>query len=190
MDAWAQPLCGAPISGVRLSPIRVHEDDRGSFAEYFASHRNHDIDPVQWSVVTSSAGVLRGMHLHIRHDEYIGVVSGRVTVGLHDLRVDSPTHGRGATYELCGSSPAALVFPRGVVHGWLFHEPTVHLQGVSEAYDHYGADDNHGCHWSDPELGIEWPFEPTTLSERAAGFGSLADLRARVSGASLDRPAT
>jgi dTDP-4-dehydrorhamnose 3,5-epimerase len=168
------------IDGVRLTPIEVHADARGSFAEFFAAHRHSGIDPVQWSIVTSAAGVLRGMHLHVRHDEYFSVVSGRATVGLHDLRPDSPTAGAAATYELCGESPAALVFPRGLVHGWLFHEPTVHLQAVSEAHDHYGADDNNGCHWNDPELGIAWPFEPSVVSDRAQAFGSLAELRARL----------
>ena len=128
--------------------------------------------------------VERFPNIHARCLEY-GIDMGSLTAHrqLQSVRshIDDAL-ARGATL-LAGGHPREDLGP-------LFHEPTVHLQGVSEAYDHYGADDNHGCHWSDPELGIEWPFEPTTLSERAAGFGSLADLRARVSGASLDRPAT
>lgn len=165
------------IDGVRVTPVEVHADQRGTFAEFFVAHRHTGIEPVQWSIVTSAPGVLRGMHFHARHDEYFSVVSGRATVGLYDLRPDSPTAGVSATYELCGETPTALVFPRGLVHGWLFHEPTVHLQAVSESHDHYGADDNNGCHWSDPELGIAWPFEPTVVSDRAEAFGSLAELR-------------
>ena len=32
--------------------------------------------------------------------------------------------------------------PAGTLHGWLFHEPTIHLQAVSEPYELYAADDN------------------------------------------------
>ena len=168
------------IDGVEMRPIEVHSDARGTFAEFFVAQRHPGIDPVQWSVVTSAPGVLRGMHFHARHDEYFSVISGWATVGLYDLRPDSPTAGVSAVYELRGDAPAALVFPRGLVHGWLFHEPTVHLQAVSESHDDYNGDDNNGCHWSDPDLGIAWPFEPTVVSERAEAFGSLAELRARL----------
>ena len=40
------------------------------------------------------------MHVHVRHDEYFMVVRGRASVGLHDLRPDSPTEGVWARYEL------------------------------------------------------------------------------------------
>ncbi len=53
-------------------------------------------------------------------------------------------------------------------------------QNVSEAHDHYGNDDNNGCHWSDPALGVSWPFDPTIVSDRAESFGSLADLRSKL----------
>jgi dTDP-4-dehydrorhamnose 3,5-epimerase-like enzyme len=42
----------------------------------------------------------------------------------------------------------------------------------------YGLDDNNGCRWDDPDLGIVWPSEPWTISERASTFGSMAELRA------------
>ena len=66
------------------------------------------------------------------------------------------------------------------MHGWLAHAPTVHLQGVSEAYVDYAEDDNQGCHWSDPDLGIEWPFAPTVVAARADAFPSLRELLSRV----------
>ena len=120
------------------------------------------------------------MHLHARHDEYISPIIGHCYVGLHDLRPDSPTVGEWALYELSASDPIVLTFARGTAHGWLFDEQTVHLQATSATYGEYGADDNNGCHWADPELGIPWPFEPTLVAERAAGFGTLAALRERV----------
>ncbi len=173
-------VAGGQIDGVRLVTLDRHEDARGSFTEIFCSHWDSGIDPTQWSLVRSAPGVLRGMHVHLRHDEYVMVVSGRMSVGLHDLRPGSPTAGVGAVYELDGGTDVFLSFPRGIAHGWLAHEPTVHVQAVSEAHDFYGDDDNNGCHWSDPELGIDWPFEPTNVSARADAFPSLAELRSRL----------
>jgi len=170
-------VAGVRLDGVVERSLDPHEDARGSLTEVFADDwTGLDGRPVQWSVVRSGTGVLRGMHLHRRHSDVVHVISGHLTVGFHDIRPGSPTEGLAATYELCGERPSLLCCPAGVVHGWLAHEPTVHLQGVSEAYSSYGADDNTGCHWSDPALGIDWPFTPTLISDRAAGFGPLADL--------------
>jgi dTDP-4-dehydrorhamnose 3,5-epimerase len=100
-------------------------------------------------------------------------VSGHASVGLRDARPDSPTFGVWSLFELRGSSPAALTFPQGILHGWYFHEPTFHLQAVSEAYVDYHPDDNIGVRWDDPDLEIPWPDRDPVVSERAAGFGTL-----------------
>jgi dTDP-4-dehydrorhamnose 3,5-epimerase len=171
---------GEDLDGVSLRDLRPHRDARGSFTEVYARHWDSGIEPVQWSVVTSGAGVLRGMHLHRRHAECLVVVTGHLSVGLHDARAGSPTEGRWARYELRGDAPASLTFPGGFVHGWLAHEDSTHLQAVSEAYVDYAEDDNRGCHWSDPDLGIRWPFTPTVVAERAEAFPSLRDLLSGV----------
>ncbi|MGD8809663.1 MAG: dTDP-4-dehydrorhamnose 3,5-epimerase family protein [Gammaproteobacteria bacterium] len=168
---------GTAIDGLQHRPLAVHRDHRGSFAEVFCDHWALPIQPVQWSVVASAARSLRGMHLHRRHDEYISVLKGRGCVGLYDFRPDSPTYGNATLIELDGATPTCLSFPRGIIHGWYFHEESLHLQAVSESYSDYGPDDNHGCHWSYPALGIDWPDPDPLLSERAAGFPTLAALR-------------
>ncbi|WCO68670.1 dTDP-4-dehydrorhamnose 3,5-epimerase family protein [Iamia majanohamensis] len=161
------------VTHLRLTP---HVDARGSFTEVFNEDWGLGFLPVEWSIVRSGPGVLRGMHLHRRHDEVFQVVTGLATVGLHDARPGSATEGMSATYLLDGDEPSLLAFPPGLVHGWLFHRPTVHLQGVTESHRTYGPDDNNGCHWSDPALGIDWPFAPTSVAPRAEAFGSLAEL--------------
>lgn len=168
------------IQGLQVQPFDTNRDTRGSFTEIFCHSWRLPIEPVQWSLVTSKARVLRGMHLHFRHDEYISVVRGRACVGLYDFRRGSPTYGRSAKIELNGESPACVSFPRGILHGWYFYEDSTHLQAVSEQYKDYGHDDNHGCLWSDAALGIEWPDPKPLLSPRAAGFPSLEQLKRDV----------
>jgi dTDP-4-dehydrorhamnose 3,5-epimerase len=164
------------IDGTRLRRLDVHEDARGSFTEFFSKSWDTGDSPAQWSVVTSSKGVLRGMHLHRRHDEGFLLLEGRASVGLRDVRPGSPTEGVSSLFEFSGDDLTYLTFPRGIVHGWFFHEPSIHLQSVSETYADYGDDDNLGCHWSDPALEISWPGAPTLVASRADGFGSLAVL--------------
>lgn len=177
MEGISALLDGVELDGVELRHQAVHLDARGSFTEVFSADRDLGVEPRQWSVVRSNGGSLRGMHFHRRHDEYVYVVAGVLSVGLHDLRVGSPTYRQSALYVLSGAGPASLTFPRGLVHGWVAHEPTTHLQAVSETHASYGADDNDGCRWDDPDLGITWPVTPSIISDRSRSFGSLADLR-------------
>ena len=80
-----------------------------------------------------------------------------------------------ATLELSGGAHRYLIIPRGVLHGFVFHDPTLLLVGVTEYYD---PTDDVGCLWSDPELGIDWPTPPSFVSERdraAPPFRALLD---------------
>jgi dTDP-4-dehydrorhamnose 3,5-epimerase len=169
-------VAGTAIHGVELRSLKMNFDVRGCFTEVFQDRWKTCIKPVQWSVVHSQPNVFRGLHLHRDHDEYISVVVGRVCVGLRDVRPWSPTNGAWSLYELSGANLACVTFPPGLLHGWYFHEPSIHLQAVSESYADYGDTDNWGCHWSDPALGIPWPFTDPILARRAADFSGLEEL--------------
>jgi dTDP-4-dehydrorhamnose 3,5-epimerase-like enzyme len=47
------------------------------------------------------------------------------------------------------------------------------VYGVSYYWSH---DDELGCHWSDPEMRIDWPCTSPKLSRRDQEAGSLSDL--------------
>src|SRR5204863_6404317 len=113
--------------GVELHRLRTHRDPRGSFTEVFRQEWDVDLAPVQWNAVHSEAGTLRGVHVHVHHDDYLVVLKGRASVGLRDLREGSPTQRRSVLLELDEDSLSALVIPHGVAHGFYFHESSVHL---------------------------------------------------------------
>lgn len=186
MSDQSKLIDGSPIEGVEFRKLKMHFDDRGSFTEVFQNHWGTVIEPCQWSVVSSETNVFRGCHLHLRHDEYFCLLQGESTVGLRDEREDSPTYGHWQMYRLYGEDLAVLTFPVGIVHGWYFHKPSLHLQAVSESYTDYGADDNFGVSWDEPALEIPWDFSEPNLAKRAAGFGSLAELREKISQYSLN----
>ena len=82
-------------AGVEARRLQPHADDRGVFTELFRESWGVGVAPAQWNVVRSGQNVLRGVHVHWRHADYLTVVSGRATIGLHDLRDDSDTSGAG-----------------------------------------------------------------------------------------------
>lgn len=176
---------GGEISQVALTKLERHVDHRGSFTETFREAWGTVIQPVQWSFVESESNVLRGMHIHLRHDEYFCLVKGHCLLALKDIRPGSTTEGVFSMYELFGEDLAALTFPRGVIHGWYFSEPSMHIQAVSESYSDYGKDDNWGVSWKAADLEIPWPDIAPVLSERARNFPSVGQLKVAIAGGQL-----
>lgn len=164
-------------AGVRLHPLQSHVDDRGSMTEVFREEWGAGVRPVQWNFFRSAAGALRGVHVHVVHDDVAIPLEGRVTLGLRDVREASPTYGLSIALDLSGEARSFVVIPRGVLHGFLFHEATTLLVGVTSYYD--PADDV-PCLWSDPELGVPWPAVPSVVSDRDRTAPPFSELLERI----------
>ena len=80
-------------NGVELHQLEPHADSRGVFTELFRDSWGLPVEPVQWNAVRSEANVLRGVHAHWQHADYLTVVVGRAAIGLHDLREGSADRG-------------------------------------------------------------------------------------------------
>jgi dTDP-4-dehydrorhamnose 3,5-epimerase len=176
MSRHGDSLAAMPSSlpaGVSIVSFEAHDDERGRFTEVFREEWGTGVAPVQWNVVRTRAGVMRGVHVHVEHVDYLMALEGRASIGLRDLRNGSDTEGLATIVELSPDEPRALVIPPGVAHGFLFHDPSIHLYAVSHYWD---GSDEWACHWSDPALELDWPFEPTVVSERDAEAGPLSAL--------------
>lgn len=160
-------------AGTLLRPLQPHVDDRGSFIELYRVEWGTGLTPIQWNAVRSEAGVLRGVHVHVSHDDYLTVPMGRADVGLRDLRRGSPTEGLSMIVQLGGDRPAGLVIPRGVAHGFYFPEPSLHVYAVTEYWD---PSDELSCRWDDPDLEIPWPVQSARVSDRDAASQPLRAL--------------
>lgn len=167
------PVTGNIPQGVVLKRLEPHEDARGSVTEMFRDSWDLGIEPVQWNATRSQAGVLRGVHVHLRHSDYLIVVSGRVTVGLRDLRTNSLTKGCVALFEVSADDMSGVLIPPGVAHGFYFYEPSMHIYGLSHFWD---PNDDYACHWADPALGIPWPATDPTILPRDAAAPRLSEL--------------
>ncbi|MBJ7354277.1 MAG: dTDP-4-dehydrorhamnose 3,5-epimerase family protein [Thermoleophilaceae bacterium] len=164
--------------GVELHELTPHRDGRGVFTELFRAEWGSTAEPVQWNAVRSNADVLRGVHVHLVHDDYLTVVDGRMTLGLCDLRPTSPTYRMALTLDLDSAAPRAVAIPHGVAHGFHFEADSIHVYAVSH---YWNLDDELGCRWDDPGLGIPWTHKDAHISQRDADLPSLDQLLERLS---------
>jgi len=171
------PATGGLPCGVALRPLVAHADPRGVLYEIFRAEWSAHARPVQWNFVRSAAGVLRGVHLHPRHWDYLVVLDGCMTLGLADLRSGSPTEGLASIVTLDAAELRAALIPPGVAHGFYFDVPSLHVYGV-DCY--WNPADELGCRFDDPGLGLRWPIAPKLLSERDRALPPLAELRPHV----------
>jgi dTDP-4-dehydrorhamnose 3,5-epimerase len=159
--------------GVHLHPLPRFEDERGSLAEAFSVQRPPASAPVQWNLVRSRPGTLRGMHVHLDRADYIVMLSGRMLLGLKDLRGRSATYLQGALVEIDAEQPVAAEIPVGVLHGFLFPDGGMHVYGLS-AY--WRPDTDIGCRWDDPDLALPWPVSAPVVNDRDEKLGELRSL--------------
>lgn len=162
-------------AGVELTALQRNGDDRGDFTEIFRASWPTGAAPVQWNLVRSRPGTLRGFHVHATHTDYLLVAEGAMFLGIMDLRTTSPTAGMVATLTITADEPFAVTLPTGVAHGFCFEKPSTHIYAVSHYWD---VADEFACRYDDPEIGIEWPVSSPLLSQRDARAGSLAQMKA------------
>ena len=160
--------------GVTIRPLTAHADSRGSLTEIYREVWDLGCRPVQVNAMASIADSLRGVHVHVTHADHLTLVTGRMLLGLHDLRDWSPTAGLSRSIELDARQPCAVVIPVGVAHGFYFSEASMLVYGVSH---YWNPADELGCRWDDPALGLSWPTTAPLLSERDRLAPDYATLR-------------
>jgi dTDP-4-dehydrorhamnose 3,5-epimerase len=164
--------------GVRVRPLATHADNRGNLTELLRLAWHDSPPPVQWIASESERNVMRGVHVHIQHWDYLFLLQGEMLLGLHDMRLAASTYRRSATLRLRGSPSCAVLIPPGVAHGFYYPERSLHVLGTSTYWD---TRDDLSCKWNCPELGMEWPCTDPLLSARDREAGNYAELAAQLS---------
>jgi dTDP-4-dehydrorhamnose 3,5-epimerase len=90
-----------------------------------------------------------------------------------DLRPDSPTYKQWSAVELTARNRRMLYLPEGCAAGYqtLADETEVFYQ-VSEFYR---PEAGRGVRWNDPAFAIDWPEEPSVISEQDAVWPDYED---------------
>ena len=151
-----------------------HRDDRGRFVEtYRRSWFPLGREMVQANRVDRQAGAVVGLHYHLHQADYWYVPRGRARVGLHDLRVSSPTEGASLTLEIGEHDDRGVFIPPGVSHGFAALTDLT-LTYLVDGY--YNPDDELGVAWDDPDIAIDWGVGEPILSARDKGNPRRIDL--------------
>lgn len=166
------------IPGVLVVETGCFSDERGFFSEVYSdavwTEAGFHERFVQDNLSLSAKGTLRGMHYQLEPHgmgKLVRAITGSIfDVGV-DLRKGSPTFGRWVGRTLSAENRLALWFPAGFAHGFLALEDDTLVYYKCNA--HHNAEAERAVSYKDPQLGVEWPFEPTIISKKDAGAPPL-----------------
>jgi dTDP-4-dehydrorhamnose 3,5-epimerase len=168
-----------PISGAFLIDLETQSDSRGFFSRIYCE-REFAAQGLETRFVQSNLsfnkkrGTLRGLHFQAPPKEEIKLVRctrGAIFDVIVDLRPDSPTFRRTATFELTQDNRTALYVPKRVAHG--FQTLADQSEVLYQMGEFYAPELSRGIRWDDPILGIRWPIHPPILSPQDAGWPAL-----------------
>ncbi len=172
-------LLSEPLPGVKLFRPFVSESAHGNLMKPF-----HEGDLASHGIrltireeffSTSGIGVLRGMHFQVpphAHQKLIYCITGRVLDVVLDLRKDSPTFGKSASYELSALNRHVVHVPVGFAHGFLSLENDSCLVYKTDAV--HAPECDKGILWN--SFGFNWPLGDLLpiISERDSAFPPFA----------------
>jgi dTDP-4-dehydrorhamnose 3,5-epimerase len=157
------------LPGLLIITPDTHRDSRGEFRELWHEQRYREAGLptfVQDNLVTSTRGVLRGLHYQFPREQgkLDSVLAGSIYDVVVDIRVGSPAFGRAACLSLDAERGLQLYIPPGYAHGY-----ATTSESATVAYkcsDFYDPDSEGSVYWNDPALGIEWPVQSPETSEK------------------------
>ena len=160
------------LPGVLVIEPRVFGDDRGFFMESFNDRRYREAGIpaagrfVQDNLSRSARGVLRGLHFQNPHGQgkLVSVLEGEVFDVAVDIRVGSPTFGRWTGTYLSAENHRQMYIPPDFAHGFAVTKDTALFS--YKCTDYYAREAEGAVLWNDPAIGIDWPLQSPTLSEK------------------------
>lgn len=153
-----------------IDPI-LREDHRGHFSRAWCLREfaDHGIDfvPLQANrAFNLKKGTLRGMHFQTKpalEAKLIRCTRGKVFDVVLDLRPESPSYLRWYGVELSADNGRMLYIPERCGHGYQTLEDCTDMFYLTSQY--YTPEVAGGVRYDDPAFKIEWPLQPTAISE-------------------------
>ena len=160
------------IPDVLLIEPQVFGDERGFFFESFNQNKfeeaiGHKVNFVQDNHSKSVRGVLRGLHYQLSpkaQGKLVRVIQGEVFDVAIDLRQSSPTFGKWVGEILSSDNKKQMWIPEGFAHGFLTLSDTAEF--LYKTTDFYSKDHEQAVQWDDKTIGITWPTDKPSLSEK------------------------
>lgn len=167
------------LPGVLIIEPTVHGDHRGFFLESYRANQYAELgikQPfVQDNHSRSQYGVLRGLHFQITQPQgkLVRVTRGSVFDVAVDVNPESETYGQHVGVDLSDKNHRLFWVPPGYAHGFVVTSETADFQ--YKCTDYYQPADEGGVAWNDPDIGIDWPVDEPTLSEKDLALPRLAE---------------
>ena len=165
--------------GCLIVDLSMYEDSRGCFTELLRQSWIPHFKPNQINFVRSVPNVLRGLHVHRYHSDFLVFVAGTAIIALKDLRPTSSSFMHGGLFTFSASKLQGILIPPGVGHAFYFPDSGAHLYAVDRYFD---GSDEYGCMFNDPHLHLPWPCSAPLLSERDQQLPSLNALLSEIEG--------
>lgn len=160
------------LKGVYVLEPQVFGDARGWFMESWSQRKMEEagihVDFLQDNhSFSATKGTLRGLHYQLNpmaQAKLLRCSRGSILDVAVDLRKGSPQYAKWTAVELSAENKKQLFIPRGFAHGFLTLTDDVEVQYKADNY--YAPEFDGNIRWDDPEIGVEWPFEPVILSDK------------------------
>ena len=168
-----------PLSGVVVIEPKVFGDNRGFFLETYKDDAFKEVGVldkfVQDNHSRSQKGVLRGLHYQLVQPQgkLVRVTRGRVFDVAVDVRRGSPTFGQWYGAMLDDETHRMMYVPPGFAHGFCVISDVADF--IYKCTDYYHPQSEQGIAWNDPDIGIRWPIQKCTLSDKDKQNPKLSD---------------
>lgn len=170
------------LPGVVVITPRAVSDNRGFFYEsYNEDEFRHvvgmDVSFVQDNHSRSVMGVLRGLHYQLQphaQGKLVRCTRGSIWDVAVDVTFGSSTLGTWFGTELSEGNRRQIWIPAGFAHGFVVLTDLADVQYKTTS--RYAPECERSILWSDPTIGISWPFDGTPIvSERDQGAPVFRD---------------
>ncbi len=160
------------LKGVFIIDLQPVGDSRGWFSRTYCKNEfaaiGHHKEWVQLNhSFTATKGSVRGMHYQLppfSEIKMVRCIAGAVLDVVIDLRKNSPTFLQWMGVELSAGNKKMIYIPEGFAHGFQCLMDNCELLYHHSAFYTPGAEG--GIRYNDPLVGINWPLEPTEISDR------------------------
>lgn len=159
------------INGLFIVEPVLFSDNRGCLFESYNSEEFafHGLDTVfvQDNEIFSKKGVLRGMHVNVKHPQakLVRVIEGEILDVVIDLRKESPTYLSTFSINLSGDNKKQLYIPEELGHGYL---ALLDSRVLMKTSTYFIRNDELGFAWNSKVLNVNWGIINPILNERDA----------------------
>ncbi len=160
------------IHGAYLIDLEKRGDERGFFARQFCQ-REFEKAGLEFQLAQANTsfsadkGTLRGMHYQLgsaAETKLVRCIRGAIWDCVLDLRPESDTFGQWFGAELSAENRTMMLAPKGCAHGFLSLTDDSEILYLVDEF--YSPELERGVRWNDPKFSIDWPFEPSVISQR------------------------